>query len=443
MPPDKASIPLLLHMASSDETSAVLIAVSSSSSCGYDAPPLPIAKESMRDSRSPLFFWCLVFFSLSHHGPLKVEAFTGTYGINYGRIADNLPPPESVVTLLKLAKIRNVRIYDADHSVLNAFKGSGLELIVAIGNEYLKDISVYEDHAMSWIKENVQPFLPDTHITGIAIGNEVLGGTDEELAGALLGAAKNVYNALDRLKLADDIEVSTPHSAAVFANSFPPSSCIFREDVLVYMRPILDFFSKIGSPFYINAYPFLAYKSDPEHIDINYALFRSNAGIHDAKTGLHYDNMFDALIDSAYAALEAAGYDKMQVRVSETGWASGGDENEAGATLQNARTYNFNLRKRLFKKKGTPRRPKMVVKAYVFALFNEDLKPGPSSEKHYGLFKADGSISYNIGLHGLKPSSASPSLVTHENSYTKLPSAAICHGSHMLRNGYSSSDDLL
>lgn len=33
-------------------------------------PPLPIAKENMRDSRSPLFFWCLVFFSLSHHGKL-------------------------------------------------------------------------------------------------------------------------------------------------------------------------------------------------------------------------------------------------------------------------------------------------------------------------------------------------------------------------------------
>ncbi|URE42931.1 homogentisate 1,2-dioxygenase [Musa troglodytarum] len=346
-------------------------------------PPLPLAKKSMRDPRSPLFFWCLVFFSLSHHGPLKVEAFTGTYGINYGRIADNLPPPESVVTLLKLAKIRNVRIYDADHSVLNAFKGSGLELIVAIGNQYLKDISVYEDHAMSCIKENVKPFLPDTHIT------------DEELAGALLGAVENVYNALNRLKLANDIEVSTPHSVAVFVNSFPPSSCTFREDVLVYMRPILDFFSRIGSPFYINAYPFLAYKSDPDHIDINYALFRSNAGIHDAKAGLHYDNMFDAQIDAAYAALEAAGYGKMEVRVSETGWASDGDENEAGATVQNARTYNFNLRKRLFKKKGTPRRPKM----------------------HYGLFKADGSISYNIGLAGLKPSSAYPSL----SSLTGIP----------------------
>lgn len=343
---------------------------------------------------------------------MKVLGFTGTYGINYGRIADNLPPPESVVTLLKAAKIKNVRIYDADHSVLKAFKGSGLELIVAIGNEYLKEMSVYEDNAISWVKENVQAFLPDTHIKGIAVGNEVLGGTDLELAEALLGAIKNVYNALKTLNLADEIEVSSPHSEAVFANSFPPSSCIFKEDVVVYMNPILDFFSQIGSPFYVNAYPFLAYKSDPEHIDIKYALFQPNSGIHDAKTGLHYDNMFDAQIDAAYAALQAAGYDNMEVRVSETGWASAGDENEAGATVANARIYNLNLRKRLFKKKGTPFRPKKVVKAYVFALFNEDLKPGPTSERHFGLFKADGSIAYNIGLTGLRPSSASSYLLS-------------------------------
>uniref|UniRef100_A0A1D1YHH0 glucan endo-1,3-beta-D-glucosidase n=1 Tax=Anthurium amnicola TaxID=1678845 RepID=A0A1D1YHH0_9ARAE len=359
-------------------------------------------------SHSRRFFYCCLFSVLSFHaGPLKGEAFTGTYGINYGRIADNIPAPESVVTLLKAAKIKNVRIFDADHGVLKAFKGSGLELVVGLPNEYLKDISVSEDRAMSWLKENVQQFLPGTHIRGVAIGNEVLAGSDQELQGALLGACKNVYNALDKLQLADLIQVSTAHSEAVFANSYPPSSGTFRDDVLQYMKPLLEFFSKIGSPFFINAYPFLAYKSDPEHIDIKYALFESNPGIYDAKTELHYDNMFDAQIDAAYAALEALGFDKMEVRVSETGWASDGDKNEAGATVENARTYNYNLRKRLFKKKGTPRKPKMVVKAYVFALFNENLKPGPASERHFGLFKADGSISYDIGFTGLKPSSAS------------------------------------
>ncbi|CAL9773479.1 unnamed protein product [Musa acuminata subsp. burmannicoides] len=408
---------VVTHGISSDAPAVVLIAVSLLVFVLVlvcpPSPSLPLAKKGkMSNSRLPLFFCCLFFFLLPRHGLLKkVDAFTGTYGINYGRIADNLPPPESVVTLLKAARIKNVRIFDSDQSVIKAFKGSGIELTVAIPNEYLRDISVYEDRAMSWVKEKVQPFLPGTRIRGIAVGNEVL-GSDPELSQVLFGAIKNVYNALDRLQLSHEIEVSTPHSEAVFANSFPPSSCTFKEDVLVLMKPILDFFSQIGSPFYINAYPFLSYKNEPEHIDINYALFLSNAGIHDAKTDLHYDNMFDATIDAAYAALEAAGYGKMAVRVSETGWASAGDENEAGATLHNARTYNYNLRKRLFKKKGTPLRPKIMVQAYVFSLFNENLKPGPTSERHFGLFKADGSISYDIGLTGLKPSSASPSLLS-------------------------------
>ncbi|CAI9113982.1 OLC1v1037442C1 [Oldenlandia corymbosa var. corymbosa] len=176
------------------------------------------------------------------------------------------------------------------------------------------------------------------------------------------------------------------------------------------MRPLLQFFSQIGTPFYINAYPFLAYMSDPSHIDINYALFQKNPGIYDAKTNLHYDNMFEAQIDAAYAALEKVGFRRMPVIVSETGWASKGDENEAGATLKNAQTYNKNLRKRLSLRKGTPYRPRMPVRAYIFALFNENLKPGPTSERNFGLFKPDGSISYDIGFKGLAPSSAPPSL---------------------------------
>jgi exo-beta-1,3-glucanase (GH17 family) len=354
--------------------------------------------------------WCLVylgFINLLYGAVLTVYAFKGTYGVNYGKIADNLPSPSSVVTLLKAAKIKNTRIYDADHEVLKAFKGSGIEIVIGLGNEFLKEMSVGEDRAMDWIKENVQPFLPGTKIVGIAVGNEILGGGDHELWEVLLPSVKNVYGALGRLGLTKVVEVSSPHSEAVFTNSFPPSACVFKDDVLVYMKPLLQFFSKIGSPFYINAYPFLAYKSDPEHIDINYALFKSNQGILDSKTNLHYDNMFEAQVDAAYAALEKAGFPKMEVIVSETGWASRGDADEAGASLENARTYNRNLRKRLMKKKGTPYRPKFVARAYIFALFNENLKPGPTSERNFGLFKPDGSIAYDIGFTGLKDSSAS------------------------------------
>lgn len=335
-----------------------------------------------------------------------MQGFTGTYGINYGRIADNIPSPDEVVTLLRAAKIKNVRIFDADQSVLKAFSGSGLELVVGLPNGYLKDMSANADHAMTWVVDNVQSFLPATKIRGIAVGNEVLGGADSELWSALVGAVKNIYSAIEKLHLTDVVQVTTSHSSAVFANSYPPSSCIFKDSVVQYMKPLLEFFSQIGSPFCLNAYPFLAYMSDPENIDINYALFQSNKGISDPKTDLHYDNMLDAIIDAAYAALEDAGLKKMEVIITETGWASNGDTNEAAATANNARIYNYNLRKRLAKKKGTPFRPKRVVKAYIFAIFNEDLKPGPASERNFGLFKADGNISYDIGFHGLKSSAA-------------------------------------
>ncbi|CAL0330491.1 unnamed protein product [Lupinus luteus] len=355
---------------------------------------------------NPIAF-LLLFLFFSPFAFLKVQAFTGTYGVNYGRLANNIPSPDEVVALLKAAKVRNVRIYDADHSVLKAFGGTGLEIVVGLPNGQLQDMSANADHALNWVKDNVQSFLPATRIVGIAVGNEVLGVEDISLWEALLGAVKNIYNATKKLHLDEMIEISTANSFAVFANSYPPSSCKFKDDISPYMKPLLEFFSQIGSPFCLNAYPFLAYIRDPENIDINYALFKPTKGIYDSKFRLRYDNMLDAQIDAAYAALENAGFDKMEVIVTETGWASNGDQNEVGANVSNARTYNYNLRKRLAKKKGTPHRPKNVVKAYVFAIFNENTKPGATSERNFGLFKADGSISYDIGFHGLNAGDSS------------------------------------
>ena len=152
-------------------------------------------------------FLSLLFVS-SIFSSQRTVAFIGTYGVNYGRIADNLPSPLAVVTFLKAAKIRNIRIYDADHSVLTAFRNTGIEIIVGLGNEFLKDISVGEDRAMNWVKENVEPFIRSgTIISGIAVGNEILGGTTVELWEVLLPAAKNVYSALRRLGLPTRVEV--------------------------------------------------------------------------------------------------------------------------------------------------------------------------------------------------------------------------------------------
>lgn len=75
----------------------------------------------------------------------------------------------------------------------------------------------------------------------------------------------------------------------------------------------------------------------------------------------------------------------------------------SGATPQNAGLYNGNLLQRIQEKQGTPAKPSVPVDVYVFALFNEDLKPGPTSERNYGLFYPDGTPVYNIGLQGYLP----------------------------------------
>lgn len=369
-------------------------------------------------------FSLLIFFfsCCCWTGSIVVHAMTGTYGINYGKISDNIPAPEDVLRLLRMNKIKNIRIYDADPRVLRAFSGSGIEISVCLPNELLKEVSLNGSIALEWIQVNLQPYLPGTSIRGIAVGNEILGG-DTSISEALVPAVRSVYRALRRLGLTKTIEVSTPHSEAVFSSTYPPSNGTFKESMMPYLGPLLHFFNRVGSPFYINAYPFLAYKFDPSHIDINYALFQPNKGIVDPKTKLHYDNMFDAMVDATYVALEKLGYTKMQVIVSETGWASKGDDNEAGADPKNARTYNFNLHKRLMKKKGTPYRPKMLAKGYVFALFNENLKPGPTSERNFGLFKPDGSIAYDIGFKGLissAPSKVCLQLFFFNLRYSKL-----------------------
>jgi hypothetical protein len=137
-----------------------------------------------------------------------------------------------------------------------------------------------------------------------------------------------------------------------------------------------------------------------EQVPLEFVLFEQNAGVLDPSTSLHYDNMLFAQIDAVYAALGALGYKKLPVHISETGWPSRGDEDEAGATPENAKKYNGNLIKLMTepKKKGTPMRPSSELNIYVFALFNENMKPGPTSERNYGLFKPDGTPAYSLGI---------------------------------------------
>ncbi|PHU19874.1 hypothetical protein BC332_11025 [Capsicum chinense] len=71
-------------------------------------------------------------------------------------------------------------------------------------------------------------FLPNTQIVSIAVGNEVLGGSDNEPEVVLLNVVENIYNTTKDLGISDVVQISTAHLQAVFVDSFPPSYCLFK-----------------------------------------------------------------------------------------------------------------------------------------------------------------------------------------------------------------------
>ncbi|CAD6333678.1 unnamed protein product [Miscanthus lutarioriparius] len=317
------------------------------------------------------------------------------FGINYGQIANNLPHPTQVSDFLQSLNVNRVKLYDADPAVLTAFAGTGVEFIVS--NEDLFNLTDARK-ARAWVAQHVQPFLPGTRITCITVGNEVLSGKDTAAMQSLLPAMQAVYQAVVVLGLAGQVNVSTAHSVNILASSYPPSSGAFREELAQYVQPILNFHAEVGSPFLINAYPFFAYKASPGTVSLPYVLFEPNPGVVDPNTNLTYDNMLYAQIDAVYAAMKAMGHTDLTVRISETGWPSKGDDDEVGATVANAAAYNGNLMKRIAMGQGTPLKPHVPVDVFVFALFNEDMKPGPTSERNYGLFYPNGTPVYNLGF---------------------------------------------
>ncbi|KAJ1259205.1 hypothetical protein BS78_10G136600 [Paspalum vaginatum] len=320
-------------------------------------------------------------------------------GINYGQVGNNLPAPAQVVQLLSSLRIGKVRIYDVNPQVLSAFAGTGIELIVTVPDDLVPGMAASASQALQWLTAGVRPYFPATRVTGIAVGNEVFTGDDQQLKASLVPAMRNLHAALAQLGMDAYVRVSTANSLAVLATSYPPSQGVFTQDAAPYMAQLLRFLADTSAPFWINAYPYFAYKDDPSRVSLDYALSNPyHVGAVDPYTHLQYTSMLCAQVDAVTFAAARLGYGNVPVHVSETGWPSKGDADEAGASVENARQYNRNLLLRQVSGEGTPLRPKLRLEVYLFALFNEDMKPGPTSERNYGLYQPDMSMVYNVGL---------------------------------------------
>ncbi|KAG8042811.1 hypothetical protein GUJ93_ZPchr0412g33625 [Zizania palustris] len=334
----------------------------------------------------------------------------GEVGVCYGRDASDLIDPTRVVSLLKDNNINMVRIYDTDTTVLRALANSGIKVMVALSNQEL-DSGIGRDQtsAQQWVNTNVLPYYNQgVRINGVTVGNEVFDQIPK-LTEMLVPAMRYVQEALKAVNLADVIKVSTPVAFDALKVSSPPSAGEFRDNIPhLVLKQMIDFLRDTGSYFLINLYPFYAYTDT---------------------SSLTYNNLFDAELDAVYYAIDkvstsgssvstsmAQQNGQIAVIVSEHGWPSGGKvgphsmatlantEADSVFTKENAQEYNNGIIRRVLS--GAPR----DVSVYIFSLFNENKKTGPSIENNFGIFYPDGTKVYDVDfVHGR---SACPSQAT-------------------------------
>ncbi|KAJ6727047.1 GLUCAN ENDO-13-BETA-GLUCOSIDASE BG1-RELATED-RELATED [Salix purpurea] len=325
---------------------------------------------------------------------LHLSTTTFAIGVNYGTQGNNLPPPSQVANFIKTQTIiDSIKIFDTNHDILNAFANSGIAVTVTVGNGDIPSLANLNS-ARGWVAANIAPFHPQTRINRIVVGNEIMATANKPWISNLVPAMRTIHKALVLAGITN-VQVTTPHSLGILSISEPPSAGQFRRgfDRAIF-APMLQFLRETKSPFMVNPYPYFGYSPNMA----NYALFKRNRGVHDKYTGITYTNMYDAMLDATYSAMRKLGYGDVGIVVGETGWPSVCDPGQPACSMENAAWFNGNLVRRTSQGKGTPLMPNRRFETYLFSLFNENLKPGPTAERNWGLFRPDFSPVYDAGI---------------------------------------------
>uniref|UniRef100_A0A803KMA1 Glucan endo-1,3-beta-D-glucosidase n=1 Tax=Chenopodium quinoa TaxID=63459 RepID=A0A803KMA1_CHEQI len=315
---------------------------------------------------------------------LSLHLTEAQIGVCYGRNGNNLPSGQNTTQLYDYYGIDAMRLYEADQTTLEALQGTGIKLMLGVPNEEIECIACDQTTADEWVQTNVVPYAE--FIKYIAVGNEI--HPSDQPASSVEPAMQNILNALNSNNITSDIKVSTAIDTSLIINSI-----VFTDE----------------------------------------------------NSGKNYQNLFDAIYDAMYVAIEKVvtnapdeytysvddgrrhntRHKPPRVVVSESGWPSKGGfgekikmkasrkthhqtngglecggalqnngEEEAAATPENAKTYYTNLIKHV--KKGTPLTLGQEIETYLFAMFDEDLKPGDETERSYGLFTPDQQPKYGI-----------------------------------------------
>ncbi|KAK8548400.1 hypothetical protein V6N12_061314 [Hibiscus sabdariffa] len=335
-------------------------------------------------------------------------------GVNYGRRGDNLPSPYRSIETVRSMNVGRMKLYDSDHEMLKLLSGTNISVSTMVPNNDIIRIASSQAAAEQWVQSNVLDFYPDTTIRFVLVGNEVL-SHDQRIWPSLVPAMRRIKNSLNAHDITN-IKVSTPLAMDVLQSTFPPSSGEFRSDIKdTVMAPLLRFLNGTKSFLFIDVYPYLAWSANSRNISLDFALFRGRANQTDHNTGLVYSNLLDQMLDSVIFAMTKLGYPDIRIAIGETGWPTAGDIDQVGANINNAATYNRKLIQKMTAKPplGTPARPGAVIPTFISSLYDENQKPGPTTERHWGLLRSNGMPIHDIDITGKRPLS----------SYKPLPAA--------------------
>ncbi|KAH9611516.1 hypothetical protein KSS87_008461 [Heliosperma pusillum] len=306
-------------------------------------------------------------------------------GLTYGQEGNNLPSPQQVVKIYQANGIRWMRIYFPDPATLQAIRGSGVTLLLDVPNDQVQNFAQNPSLAVQWVQQNVVPYAEC--IAYLLVGNEVPQNTKQYVGPAM----SNALNALRSFSsVTSHIKVTTAIGMSELTNTYPPSNGQFAD--LPFMGPIVNFLQQNGSPLMLNVYPYFAYIDNKAKISQDYALFTSPGTVLiDPNNGLQYQNLYDALVDSVYAALARQGASNgphTGVMVSETGWPSAGGD--SSSVPQASSYYNGMVH---HAKYGTPRNPRQSL-VILHSAFDENQKKGDATEQHFGVFNTNGTPKY-------------------------------------------------
>ncbi|KAK2645778.1 hypothetical protein Ddye_020973 [Dipteronia dyeriana] len=332
---------------------------------------------------------------------LVVSEGTGV-GVNWGTMTSHHLPPEKVVEMLRENGIKKLKLFEADEKILGALIGTEIEVMVAIPNYMLEQMSQDSGAADSWIYANVTSYHyhGGVNIKYVAVGNEPFLQTyNDTYLHITLPALKNIQQAINKAGLRSKVKATVPFNADIYNSpvSNPvPSAGEFRADIRDLTIEVIQFLHSNDAPFTVNIYPFLSLYGN-SYFPLDFAFFDgTNKPVRDGD--MVYNNVFDANFDTLIWALDRAGYPDMHIIVGEVGWPTDGDKN---ANIRNAKRFNQGLLRHALSGSGTPAR-KGEIDIYLFSLLDENAKsiaPG-SFERHWGIFEYDGKPKYELDLSG-------------------------------------------